>query len=313
MKILITGSSGFIGFHLLNRLLKNKNNRILGIDSMNNYYSPNIKYARLRLLKKYRNFYFVKMNLNNKNKLDKVFNNFRPKIIIHLAGQPGVLYSFKNPKSYKQNNIEATKVLATVSKKYDVKKFIFGSSSSVYGDQKNFPIKENFKKNPKNYYAQTKFKCEEMVKKRFPKKFQIFRFFTVYGPYGRPDMFIHKLLKSFKSNKIIKLHNFGNNFRDFTYIDDVIDILEQSISYNYKNKVLNICRSRPLKNTKLISIIQKIYKKKIDIKSVGKIKGEMLITHGSNELLKLNTNLKSFTSIEKGLKKTVNIFKKFNM
>ena len=204
MKIVVTGSAGFIGFHLSKKLLQNKKNTVIGIDSISSYYSIQIKKKRLTLLNKNKNFKFIKANLIKKEKIEKIFEKFKPNIVLHIAGQPGVLYSFKNPNSYKVNNINATKTICNVSKKFNVKKFIFASSSSVYGDQKNFPIKESFIKKPKNYYAKTKLICEEIIKKTFlfsNTSFLIFRFFTIYGPYGRPDMFIHKLLKCIKLKK----------------------------------------------------------------------------------------------------------------
>ena len=154
------------------------------------------------------------------------------------------------PKSYFINNVEATKVICDISKKYRIKKFIFGSSSSVYGDQKKFPIKETFKENPKNPYAKTKLKSEKIVINSFRKSntnFIIFRFFTVYGPFGRPDMFIHKFLNSIKKNKKIKLYNNGLNFRDFTYVKDVVKILLKTLKVFPLSKVINICRSKPIK------------------------------------------------------------------
>ena len=199
-KILITGSSGFIGFHLAKYL--SKKNKILGLDNHNKYYSKAIKQKRLNFLKKKKNFLFKKIDLKDKKKLDKIFKNFKPEIVFHIAGQPGVLYSFKNPKSYKINNTNVTKIISDLSKKNYVKKFIFASSSSVYGDQKKFPIKEIFLTNPKNPYAKTKLESEKVIFKNLKKSktnFLIFRFFTVYGPFGRPDMFIHKFLNSIKS------------------------------------------------------------------------------------------------------------------
>ena len=204
MKIVITGSAGFIGFHLSKKLLQDKKNTIIGIDSINSYYSTKVKKRRLALLNKNKNFKFIKANLIKKKKIENIFKKFKPTIVLHIAGQPGVLYSFKNPNSYKINNVNATKTICALSKKFSVKKFIFASSSSVYGDQKKFPIKESFIKKPKNYYAKTKLICEEIIKKTFlfsNTNFLIFRFFTIYGPYGRPDMFIHKLLNCIKLEK----------------------------------------------------------------------------------------------------------------
>jgi len=314
MKIVVTGSVGFIGFHLSKKLLQDKKSTIIGIDSIGSYYSTQIKKKRLALLNKNKNFKFIKANLNKKKKIEKIFEKFKPNIVLHIAGQPGVLYSFKNPNSYKINNINATKSICNVSKKFNVKKFIFASSSSVYGDQKKFPIKESYKKKPKNYYAKTKLKCEEIIKKTFlfsNTNFIIFRFFTIYGPFGRPDMFIHKLLDHIRKKKKISLHNKGQNFRDFTYIDDVVKIFMYTIKNNIKSNTVNICRSKPIKTLTLVSLIEKIYKKSSKKNLTGFIRGEMLKTHGSNNLLKKNIKNLKFTDIQNGLKKTIYIFKKF--
>jgi len=313
MKILITGSSGFIGYHLADELLKRKYD-IIGIDNNNNYYPSIIKKKRLKKLKKNKKFRFYKLNLINKKKLEKIFIKHKPDIIFHLAGQPGVLYSIKYPKTYTTNNVYATKSICKISKKHNVKKFIYGSSSSVYGDQEKFPIKENFKLNPKNPYALTKLKSENIVKEEFKKsstKYIIFRFFTVYGPFGRPDMFIHKFLNSIKKNKKIKLYNNGLNFRDFTYIKDVVKILSKIIKVFPVSRVINICRSKPIKTTHLVSLIKKFYRENYQFTNTGFVKGEMLKTHGSNKLLKKNFKNIKFTDIKIGLKKTILAFKKY--
>ena len=315
MKILITGSSGFIGYHLADLL--SKKNKVLGIDNHNNYYYENLKKKRLFLLKKNKNFTFKKINLKNKNSLEEIFKKFKPEVVYHCAGQPGVIYSLKNPKSYKINNIIVTKIICDLSKKYNIKKFLFASSSSVYGDQKKFPIKENFKLNPKNPYAKTKLRSEKIIISTFNNSkiaFVIFRFFTVYGPFGRPDMFIHKFLNSLKNRKSIKLHNKGLNYRDFTYVGDVVKILHKSLYKKIDKKILNICRSKPIITTKLVKLILKFYKtKKVKIKETKFIKGEILKTHGSNNKLKKIFGNMVFTDLEKGLKKTINNYKLFNM
>jgi len=315
VKILITGSSGFIGYHLADLL--SKKNKVLGIDNHNNYYSENIKKKRLFLLKKNKNFTFKKINLKNKNSLEEIFKKFKPEVVYHCAGQPGVIYSFKNPKIYKINNIIVTKIICDLSKKYNIKKFLFASSSSVYGDQKKFPIKETFKLNPKNPYAKTKLRSEKIIISTFNNSkiaFVIFRFFTVYGPFGRPDMFIHKFLNSLKNRKSIKLHNKGLNYRDFTYVGDVVKILHKSLYKKIDKKILNICRSKPIITTKLVKLILKFYKtKKVKIKETKFVKGEILKTHGSNNKLKKIFGNMVFTDLEKGLKKTINNYKLFNM
>ena len=313
MKIFITGVAGFIGFHLACNLLKNKKNIVYGLDSLNNYYSKKIKNKRLQILTKKKNFKFSKTNLENKKKVEKIIKDFDPNIVYHMAGQPGVLYSFKNPESYKKNNLNATKVLCKICKKNFIKNFIYASSSSVYGDQKKFPIRENFPKNPKNYYAITKYKCEKIVQDMFKNtniNYKIFRFFSVYGPFGRPDMFIHKFLNSIKLNKKLSLHNEGKNFRDFTYIDDLIKILISNIKIKNRSKIFNICRSNPVKTSDLVTLLQKIYRKKnTNLIYLGSVKGEMLKTHGCNKKILKNFNRFTFTKLSLGLKKTINTFR----
>ena len=315
MKIIVTGSAGFIGYHLVNKLTDNKKNTVVGIDSVNNYYSKKLKNLRVRILKKNKNFFFKKVNLQNKKKTEEIVKRFKPDIVFHIAGQPGVLYSFKNPLSYKKNNVIGTENLSTICKKYRISKFIFASSSSVYGDQRKFPIQENFKKNPKNYYAKTKLECEKIIKKKFinsDTEYMIYRFFTVFGPLGRPDMFIHKFLNSLKKNKKILLHNNGMNYRDFTYVDDLVKILILTTKKIHTGKILNICRSKPIKTTHLVNLIHKIYGNSTNkIINTGFVNGEMLKTHGSNNALKKIFNNLKFTDLEVGLKKTIATYKKF--
>lgn len=314
MRVLVTGCAGFIGYHLCNRLTKQLKNNVVGVDSLNHYYSIKLKKKRLSLLKNKKNFNFKKLNLNNFKNLDNIFKNFKPDIIYHLAGQPGVLYSFKDPKSYRLNNLVATQNLCKIVKKHQIKKFIFASSSSIYGDQKKYPIKENAKPNPKNPYAKSKLACEKYLEKTFKQTkidYVIFRFFTVYGPFGRPDMFIHKFLNNIFNRKKNYIYNFGKNFRDFTYIDDVVEILIQSIKKKLKGKIFNICRSNPIKTIDLIDIFKKnLPQRRINLVFVKAVKGEMLKTHGSNKKLKNFFKKKKFIDFRNGLEKTINIFKK---
>lgn len=268
-------------------------------------------------MKKNKNFNFFKINIADPVKLEKIFYNYNPDVVYHLSGQPGVLYSLKNPKIYKINNFIATKNICKLCKKYEIKKFFFASSSSIYGDQKIFPIKESSKPIPKNPYARTKLNSEKVVQKSFKKsniKYVIFRFFTVYGPLGRPDMFIHKFLKSMKENKTISLFNNGLNFRDFTYVDDVVKILFLFLKKNSDKKIINICRSKPVRTIELLNILKKnCNKKNIKIKMTGFVKGEMLKTHGSNKKLKKYIGNMKFTDLKKGINKTVKAYNLFGI
>jgi UDP-glucuronate 4-epimerase len=315
MRYLVTGAAGFIGFHLSKNLCKDKESIILGIDSFHSYYSLKLKKLRVTLLKSNSNFSFSKIDLTNQKKLENIISEFKPDIIYHLAGQPGVIYSFKNPKSYLDNNILATKNIITCIKKINFTKFIFASSSSVYGDQRNFPVGENFKLKPKNLYARTKQICERIIFNNLDKKkFLIFRFFTVYGPLGRPDMFLASTLKKLSNNSPITIYNDGNHYRDFTYVADVVNILIKSIFNDIplRHRIFNICASQPVKLLDLLRIINLKIKNKSKIAFKKKRKGEMIKTYGSNKLLKKTFKFKKFVNIKDGLNKTILSFKKYN-
>ena len=310
----VTGCAGFIGFHLTKFLL-NKNFEVIGIDSLNNYYSKKLKIERLNILKKEKKFNFFKIDLSNKKKINQLFNKLNKFKLIHLAAQPGVVYSFKNPESYYKNNVLATKVLVDEIKKKKIDQFIFVSSSSVYGNQKKYPIKEDAKLKPINYYASTKILCEKYIKnklKYFNSSIKIIRPFTVYGPFGRPDMLILKYLNFIKRKKKIDIFNYGNHLRDFTYVNDVVRIIYQlSKIKNDKIQTFNICASKPIKIDKILNYFEKILNKRIPVNKKPKRVGEMDITFGSNNKLKKFIKFQNFISIKTGLKNTIEWYKKF--
>ncbi len=311
---IVTGCAGFIGFHF-SKFLIEKKIKIIGIDNINSYYSKNYKLDRLNILKKSKHFKFYKIDLNNKKKLSLIFQKNKITKVIHFAAQPGVIYSYKNPQSYKKNNVKATKNLVEFIIRNKIKKFIFCSSSSVYGDHKRYPIKENFKLKPINYYAKTKIECEKIIKKKLDNlecSTSIIRPFTVYGPYGRPDMLLLKIMTSLRLKKKINIYNYGKHLRDFTYIDDVIKIVFKiSNLLNPKINFLNICASNPIEINNVINLIQKNEKKIMKLNFLKKRKGEMQITYGSNfKLIKFIKKYK-FTKFESGYKKTLSWFKKY--
>lgn len=309
-KIIVTGSSGFIGFHVSKLLLENKFT-IMGIDNHNNYYDPQLKIKRNNILKKYKNFKFVRLDIKEKNKTEKIFNKFNPDIIIHLAAQAGVRYSFINPKKYIDSNITGFTNIFEIMRKMSLKKIIYASSSSVYGDCKEFPFHENLKLNPLNFYGQTKL-MNENISKIYEKNFNIksigLRFFTVYGPYGRPDMFIPKIINKIKKNKTLELYNNGNHFRDFTYVEDVSKIILQIINkfnHDFKYRVFNICSSKEINIKKVINIIEKKINKKIKIINKPFQRGDMKKTYGDNTLITKNFKIKQFQEFELGIIKTL--------
>ena len=319
MKILITGCAGFLGFHLSKKLLQNKKNSITGIDNLNDYYSVKLKNKRLNILKKNKNFYFKKIDIENKKKLNNFLNKKKIDIIYHLAAQAGVRYSLVNPESYLKSNIEGFFNILEFARLKKIKKIIYASSSSVYGDQKKFPIKENFSKNQKNLYAITKDFNEKLAQlyfDNFKLKLVGLRFFTVYGAWGRPDMIYFKYLNSLKFNKLITLYNNGNHYRDFTYIDDVVEMmlkiknLDNSI---FTNKTFNICSGKSISLIKYLKEIERLYGKKCKIKKIGKQKIEIFKTHGDNKLIRKLINKNKFINYKTGLKETVNWFKNFHL
>ena len=262
MKILITGAAGFIGFNFSKFLLENSKFEILGIDNLNNYYSQKIKNARIKLLKKNRKFKFVKLDIKNRKKLKSIFNN-RFSAVFHFAAQAGVRYSLKNPRAYIESNIDGFFNILEFVRNKKIKKFYYASSSSVYGDSKKFPLKEEDIINPKNIYGLSKKNNEETADLFFDNN-QIsavgLRFFTVFGTWGRPDMLMFKYLKSFfNKNSKFFLNNYGNHIRDFTFIEDVNLILYKLLKKNIPsgNTLFNICSSNPIKITKILKLIDK--------------------------------------------------------
>ena len=315
MKILITGAAGFIGYNFSKYLLENSNYKVVGLDNLNDYYSIKIKKKRLDELRKFKNFDFFKIDLKNNKQLNKIFKK-KFNMVFHFAAQAGVRYSLKNPRVYIDSNIVGFFNLIENIKLYNVKKFFYASSSSVYGDSNKFPLTESDKINPKNVYGLTKKNNEEMVETYF-RNTDIrcigFRFFTVFGEWGRPDMLIYQYLASiFNKRKIFYLNNFGNHTRDFTYIKDVCQIMDFFIKKKIKkpHQIFNICSNRPIKITSILKYIDsnfsvkpKIRKRKFQLADVKK-------THGNNKKIKNYVNKKSFDNIKKALADTSIWYKK---
>jgi UDP-glucuronate 4-epimerase len=228
--ILVTGCAGFIGFHVSLLLLKNKKNKIFGLDNLNDYYDINLKKNRLKILKKNKNFYFLKVDLLNKKKIFNYIKSNKIKIIIHLAAQAGVRYSILKPENYVDSNIKGFLNILEACRYFKIKNLIYASTSSVYGLNKRIPFKENENNtnHPIQLYAVTK-KTNELMAHAYSWLFNIptigLRFFTVYGPWGRPDMALFKFTKNILERKKIDLYNHGRHSRDFTYVDDVAKIV----------------------------------------------------------------------------------------
>jgi UDP-glucuronate 4-epimerase len=320
MKILLTGSAGFIGFHVALKLLK-LNFIVIGIDSLNSYYDKSLKIQRLKILKKKKNFIFYKFNIKNKKLLEQIFKKYKPKKVIHFAAQPGVRYSIINPYAYIDNNIVAFLNILHLSKNYAVEHFIYASSSSVYGANKKIPFSEKDPTDqPLQLYAATK-KANELMAYSYSSLYNIpttgIRFFTVYGPWGRPDMALFLFTKNILRKKPINLFNYGKHIRDFTYIDDAVDGVIKIINkipqkkINKKNhkkyfiphQVINIGSSKKIKLINYIKAIELALKMKAIKNLLPKQKGDMNTTFSDTSLINRLVNYKSKTKINDGVKK----------
>jgi UDP-glucuronate 4-epimerase len=324
MNYLITGCAGFIGFHLAKNII-NKKDKVFGIDNLNNYYDTNIKKSRIRYLKKLSkennfHFFFKKVDLKDFKDLNKFIKKIKKiDYILHFAAQAGVRYSIKNPSAYIDDNIIAFNNLLSISSKLKIKKFLFASSSSVYGENNGKILTESKNTDrPLQVYAATK-KCNEVIAYSYFNIYKMsivaLRIFTAYGPWGRPDMAIYKFTDSIYKNKPIYLYNKGKNYRDFTYVDDlcasVIKLIHQkkkSTSY----EVFNIGNSKSISNLELISKLEKIINKKTKKFFVNQNKGEMTKTLSSTNKLKKRINYSPKTNINVGLKKFVEWYQEYH-
>ena len=335
MNILVTGAAGFIGFHTIKELARSKN-KIYGLDSLNNYYSVKLKKKRIADLKKNfkKNFTFIKNNLNKENKIFDLLKKNNISIIIHLAAQAGVRHSLKKPMDYVQNNIVATTNLMEAARKYNkIKHFLLASTSSVYASSVKMPFNENDPADfPLQFYAATKRSTELMAHSYshlYGIPFTILRFFTVYGPYGRPDMALYKFTKNIINNKKIEVYNNGNHVRDFTYVTDIsISIkkllnkipknnekfnIDHKISFNSKAKIrfLNIGNGDPKELQDYISKIEKYTKKKAKINYLPFQIGDALKTYANIKKLKKLIKFKPKVNIDEGIKKFVEWYENF--
>lgn len=226
--IFVTGSSGFIGSNLVKRLLNDYDNiKIVGLDNMNDYYDVQIKESRLNELKNNENYIFIKGNLSDKELINKIFEEYKPNIVVNLAAQAGVRYSIENPDAYIESNLIGFYNILEACRHNPVEHLVYASSSSVYGSNKKVPYSTDDKvDNPVSLYAATK-KSNELLAHSYSKLYNIpstgLRFFTVYGPAGRPDMAYFGFTNKLVNGEIIKIFNYGNCKRDFTYIDDIIE------------------------------------------------------------------------------------------
>ena len=318
MTILITGSAGFIGYHVTKKIL-NKNIKVIGIDNINNYYDINLKKNRIKDLKKNKKFFFYKVDLSNYKKLDNIVKNKKIKIIIHLAAQAGVRYSIKNPRTYFKSNLEGFFNVLEISRHNNIKHLIYASTSSVYGDSKKFPLSEiNRTDQPLSFYAATK-KSNEVMAHSYSYIYKLpctgVRFFTVYGPFGRPDMALFKFTKNILNNHPIELYNNGNHFRDFTYVDDIVDGIYSLIKKQSKKsipyEIFNIGNGTPKKLLDYLKHIENNLNKISKTKKLPLQVGDIVKTHSNINKLKKYTGYKPKTNIQIGISRFIEWYKDY--
>ena len=309
MKILITGSAGFIGFNLAAYLMKKKC-YIIGIDNYDDYYDVSIKKKRTSILKKFKKFKFLKIDIKDNTKIKKLFKKNKFDFVFHLAAQAGVRYSINHPRKYIENNLVGFYNILENSEKYKIKRLFFASSSSVYGENNNFPLNEKENIFPKNIYGLSK-KVNEEIGFIFNKYYNVkligLRFFTVFGEWGSPDMMMFTFIDSYYKNKLFNLNNYGNHSRDFTYIGDVVNILYLLLKKQKKLKnfdLFNICSNKPV-NLKAVILFMKKNKINPRIKKVSLQKADILKTHGDNSKLLRFIKYNSFSNWQDSLKKTI--------
>ena len=258
-KILVTGASGFIGMHICKNLLSD-GFIIYGIDNMNDYYDSTLKEARLKILSEYENFTFKKLDICDSESVDSLFKEFKPSKVVNLAAQAGVRYSLENPDAYIQSNIVGFANIIEACKKNKVNGLIYASSSSVYGGNEDIPFseKDNVDK-PVSIYAASK-KSNELMAYAYSHLYGLrttgLRFFTVYGPWGRPDMAIYLFTEKIYNGEPIMVFNHGNMERDFTYIDDIVNGVRKAVDRNYECDIFNLGNNHSENLMNMIKVIE---------------------------------------------------------
>ena len=336
INVLVTGAAGFIGFHLCMKLIEEGLN-VIGLDNINSYYDIKIKESRLNELNKKadreKNWIFIKGDLENNNLLCDIFQKYNPEIIVHLAAQAGVRYSIENPGAYVNSNLVGFVNILECCRKKEIKNFIFASSSSVYGGNTKVPFNENDNVNhPISLYAATK-KSNELIAHAYSHLYKIpstgLRFFTVYGPWGRPDMAPMIFANAILNNKELKIFNNGKNFRDFTYIDDVIFAISELLnkpakpntSFDKNNpeqasswspyKIYNVGSSKNISVLDFIDLIEDELGIKANKVLYPIQPGDVVETYADTSALErvINNNYK--TSVKEGIKKFIQWYKSF--
>lgn len=323
-KIVITGVAGFIGFHLAKRLLQEQNLTIIGIDNLNNYYSVKLKKDRLKILKKFKKrFVFKKIDICDQKKINSLFSKNKINKVVHLAAQAGVRYVKKNPSTYFQNNLKGFFNVLETCRLYKVKHLISASTSSVYGLNKKMPFNVDLPADhPTQFYAASK-RSNELMAHSYSHMFNLpitlIRFFTAYGPWGRPDMAAMIFIKKIINDEKIDVYNFGNMKRDFTYIDDIVNgtinalnLFENRISkkLDFFN-IFNLGNSKSINLLNFIKIIEDNLQKKANINFLPMQLGDVKKTFADIKKSKEYLDYQPLTNIKIGIRELVKWYKNY--
>ena len=310
-KILVTGCAGFIGMHLCEKLFE-LGYCVIGIDNLNDYYDVNLKKKRLSILQNKSSFTFIKTDISNMNDLENVFKMHNPNKVVNLAAQAGVRYSLINPHSYMESNILGFMNILECCRHYDVEGLVYASSSSVYGGNKKIPFSElDNVDSPVSIYAASK-KANELMAHSYNHLFGIrstgLRFFTVYGPWGRPDMAMYIFANKILKNEPIEVFNNGQMKRDFTFIDDIVDGIVSSIKKNYNKEIFNLGNNKSEDLMDIVSMIEKKIGKKAKVLFKPMQLGDVEKTYADIESAKQKLGYSPKTDVQEGIDKFIDWF-----
>ena len=311
---LVTGAAGFIGFHVSRALLE-RGDRVLGLDSLNDYYDVSLKEARLRLLQDNEHFTFYKEDLANREALTQIFGKNRIQVVCNMAAQAGVRYSLVNPFAYQSSNLEGFLNIIHLSQEHQVENFVYASSSSVYGNNKKVPFSvQDRVDNPISLYAATK-KANELVAHTYSHLYSLpcsgLRLFTVYGPWGRPDMALFIFTKAITKNQPIEVYNFGKMRRDFTYIDDIVQGVLASMDRPVPYAIYNLGNSRAVDLLYFIECIEKELGKKAEKRMLPMQPGDVVETYADISESERDLGFQPTTRIEEGIASFISWYRSF--
>ncbi len=319
MKVLVTGAAGFIGYHVARRLAETKRCEVLGFDNLNGYYAPELKQARLDELAQFEDFRFVKADFGDATAFNGIYSHFKPDYVIHLGAQAGVRYSAENPAAYVHSNLTGFLNVLEACRSRPPKHLVFASSSSVYGAGAIVPFTEDAHTDrPISFYGATK-KSNELMAHSYAHLYGLtitgLRFFTVYGPWGRPDMAPTLFAKAICAGEPIKLFNAGRNRRDFTYVDDIVDGVVKVLLYPPAEplvppyRLFNIGHNRPVEVVLFVRMMEELLGKKAVVELAPPLPGDMLETCANIDRLRDAIGFAPKISLEEGLGRFVEWFR----